>query len=72
MEKIKKFIDCYIPIEHCNLKCHYCYIPTLENFENRSREIPYSPDFIRKALSKNRWGGTCMINMCGKRLGLLR
>ena len=58
MEKIKKFIDCYIPIEHCNLKCHYCYIPTLENFENRSREIPYSPDFIRKALSKNRWGGT--------------
>ena len=64
MEKIKKFIDCYIPIEHCNLKCHYCYIPTLENFENRSREIPYSPDFIRKALSKNRWGGTCMINMC--------
>lgn len=64
MEKIKKFIDCYVPIEHCNFKCHYCYIPTLDNFNNKNRPIEYTPQFIRKALSKERWGGACMINLC--------
>ena len=64
MDKIKKFIDCYVPIECCNFKCHYCYIPTLEKFNHETRQISYNPKFIRKALSKERLGGTCMINLC--------
>lgn len=64
MEKIKKFIDCYVPVEHCNFKCHYCYISTLNEFTNKDIPIEYTPQFIRKALSKERWGGTCMINLC--------
>lgn len=64
MDKIKKFIDCYVPIEHCNFKCSYCYIPTLDNFKRIDRDINLEPQFIRKALSKKRLGGTCMINLC--------
>ena len=64
MEKIKKFIDCYIPTENCNFKCSYCYISTLENFQYKTKEISKSPEFIRKALSKERLGGTCMFNLC--------
>lgn len=64
MEKIKKFIDCYIPTENCNFKCSYCYIPTLEGFHYNTKKIEKSPQFIRKALSKERLGGVCMINLC--------
>lgn len=64
MDKIKKFIDCYIPTEVCNLKCEYCYISHLENFNNKTIKIEKEPYFIRKALSKERLGGVCMLNFC--------
>lgn len=64
MEKIKRFIDCYIPTENCNFKCSYCYISTLDEFHHKTIEIEKSPEFIRKALSKERLGGTCMLNFC--------
>ena len=35
MEKVVKFIDCYIETETCNLKCHYCYIALRNKFKNR-------------------------------------
>lgn len=66
MEKIKKFIDCYVPVCNCNLKCNYCYISTWENFKKaeNSKKIEFSPELIRKALSKKRWGGSLMLNFC--------
>lgn len=24
--KIKRYIDCYVPITTCNLRCSYCYV----------------------------------------------
>ena len=38
--------------------------PTLDNFTNKTRKIEYTPEYIRKALSIERLGGTCMINLC--------
>ena len=64
MDKIKKFIDCYVPTENCNLKCHYCYLSHLEGFNNKTIRIEKDPKFIRKALSKKRLGGVCMFNLC--------
>ena len=66
MDKIKKFIDCYIPVCNCNLKCNYCYISTWESFKQieNSKKIEFSPELIRKALSKKRWGGSLMLNFC--------
>ncbi len=64
MDKIVKFIDCYVPTEACNFKCAYCYIPTLQNFANKTRKLNYDPEHIGKALTKERLGGVCIFNLC--------
>lgn len=63
-DKIKKFIDTYIPFNKCNLKCSYCYITQSNLWNLETPNIKYSPQYIRKALSKKRLGGTCLLNMC--------
>lgn len=57
MDKIVKFIDCYIATETCNLRCKYCYITQQRKFNNRLAEFTHTPEEIRKALSKKRFGG---------------
>ncbi len=64
MDKIKRFIDCHIPVETCNLRCHYCYITQHGLFSSKITKSNYTPEFIGKALSKERLGGTCMFNFC--------
>lgn len=64
MDKMKRFIDCYIPTETCNFRCHYCYIAQHRKFNNKLLNLSHSTEFIAKALSKERLGGTCMINLC--------
>lgn len=64
MDKMKRFIDCYIPTETCNFRCHYCYIAQHRKFNNEIAKFLYSPDYIAKALSKERLGGVCMFNLC--------
>lgn len=63
--KIKRFIECLIPLTICNLKCSYCYVSQ----ENRKTQQPanflYSPYIIGRALSRERLGGICYISMCG-------
>lgn len=63
MDKMKKFIECYVPISACNMKCKYCYV-TQNNWWNAAK-----PDFafvskIKDAFSQDRLGGPCMVNMC--------
>ena len=64
-EKIKRYISLYVPVTTCTLRCHYCYITHHRLFEGPLPELPYSPERIRKALSKERLGGTCLVNFCG-------
>ncbi len=64
MEKMARFIDIFIPISACNLKCHYCYIASSNR---RNAEVPkmeHTPEFIGQALSKERLGGVSLFNMC--------
>lgn len=65
MDKLKRYVECYIPITTCNLKCHYCYITRQEKWKNEVVPIGHSPEEIARALSPKRLGGTCLINMCG-------
>lgn len=65
MDKIKKQIECYVPITSCTLRCHYCYITHQRLFDNKLPTFPHSPEFIREHLSQKRLGGPCSINMCG-------
>lgn len=65
MNKIKRFIECLLPVTACNLKCPYCYIIQREK---RNLEIPklkYSPEIIGQALRKERFGGVCYFSICG-------
>lgn len=63
-DSIKKYLDCHIETEVCNLKCHYCYIAQKDKFSNKLAEFGHTPKEIRAALSMERLGGICLINMC--------
>lgn len=64
MEKLKRYIECYVPIEMCNLRCHYCYITQKKRFNSKIMKFKYEPKQIRIALSVKRLGGICLINLC--------
>ncbi len=64
MDKIKRFIDCHIPVETCNLRCHYCYITQHRRFAAGLPGFSFTSDFIGRALSKERLGGVCLFNFC--------
>ena len=68
MDKIKKCILIGVPTSICNLRCRYCYISQKqENFAETGTQanLQYSPEQWAKALSKERIGGPCYINICG-------
>lgn len=63
-EKIKKYIECIVPIGKCNLRCSYCYLE--ENKKNRRNELHFpNTSYIVKALSPDRLGGIVLLNFCG-------
>lgn len=66
MDKIKRFIDIFVPVTTCTLRCHYCYITHRHLFGGPLPKFRYSPEHVRKALSIERVGGPCLINMCGE------
>ena len=65
MEKIKRFINCSVPVNTCTLRCHYCYITQTGKFSEKLPVLKYTAEHIGKALSRERMGGICHINMCG-------
>lgn len=65
MDKIKRFIECLVPVTACNLKCDYCYVIQQNRRKNELPKFKYSPEHIAKALSKERLGGTSYISICG-------
>lgn len=62
---IKRFIDCNVPTQVCNLKCDYCYVGQIDGFSGKIKPIEHSPAEVRAALSKKRMGGIIFINFCG-------
>ena len=62
---IKRMVNAGLTASACNFRCGYCYISHLE--EGHSSRIPsfvHPPEFIGKALSPERLGGTCFFNLC--------
>lgn len=51
MDNIKRYIDCYVPITTCTLRCHYCYIVQHGLFANKVPKLKYSAETVRKTLS---------------------
>lgn len=65
MPKIKRFIECLVPVTVCNLKCSYCYIIQENRRTNKLPNFKYNYEYIAKALSKERLGGIAYISICG-------
>lgn len=63
--KIKMFIDTFVPVSTCTLRCHYCYITQSGKFAEKIPVFKYSADDVGKALSQERLGGVCHFNICG-------
>ena len=65
MDKLKRFIDVAVPVQTCNLRCKYCYIAQEKKFLEALPYFMYDAKTIGKALSKERLGGVCHLNLCG-------
>lgn len=63
--KMKRLLNCIVPVTACNFRCHYCYIGQTVGFKGEIKELPYSLEFIAHALRPERIGEGCHINMCG-------
>lgn len=65
MTSVKKLILCHVPMSTCNLRCQYCYITLTKSWDAPPPKFRYSPEYMGKALSIERLGGPCFINICG-------
>ncbi len=65
MEKIRKFVECLLPITICNLKCHYCYVIQRNNRLMKKAVFRYSVDKMVSSLTKERMGGVTFFSICG-------
>ena len=63
--EISKLVVITVPITACNLHCHYCCISISDGWKADAIKIKQSPQFIRKALSKERLGGVSLVNITG-------
>ena len=64
-DRLKRYFDVYVPVTRCNLQCSYCYITQLHVASAEVWPLDYTLSHIRKALSRERLGGTCLLNLCG-------
>ncbi|MDD3139938.1 MAG: radical SAM protein [Lachnospiraceae bacterium] len=63
MDKMKRFLECYVPIRACNMRCKYCYVTQNKWWDAQTEKFDFK-DKIKDSFSQERLGGVCMINMC--------
>ena len=61
---LKRFIECGLPVETCNLKCSYCYITQHRKWNAKLPDLSLCESKIKDALNPKRMGGTCLVNIC--------
>ena len=63
--RIHKFIELLISgTNTCNLHCSYCYVWRNKEFGRTNEGLPIDVGEVRRALSQDKLGGVCHINMC--------
>lgn len=62
---LKRVIFVQIPTMNCNMKCSYCYLiqNDSECLRGEHERYPHRPEFIAKALSRYRIGGTTYFDL---------
>lgn len=67
MDKIKRFITCNVPVQVCNFRCSYCYIPQKNGGRAYSGEVdrlPHPVEYTARCFDPERLGGLCFLNFC--------
>lgn len=62
--KIARYVECYMLRQACNLRCSYCFVGQSRELAETVIPFKHSPEFIARALSKERLGGTSLISIC--------
>lgn len=60
---MRRFIECLIPLTACNFKCSYCYVIQKGWRKDALCKFLYSPEYIGRALSRERLGGISLVSM---------
>ena len=68
MDKMKKFIECYVPISACNMRCKYCYVTQNEWWNNKKPDFSFEKK-IKEAFSQDRLGGSLSNTMAAPSAG---
>lgn len=64
-EIIKRFVECTIPISHCNLKYSYCYIIQEKRRDVDMPQFQYSPRYRQGFQQKTLGRYYASVNLCG-------
>ena len=64
MRKIKRFLECYVPISACNFRCSYCYVTQNKWWDRKTPDMSNVSGNIEKYLTQEKFGGPCMVNLC--------
>lgn len=62
--RIARYVECYMLRQACNLRCSYCFVGQSRELAEKVVPLIHKPEFIAKALSKERLGGSSLISIC--------
>lgn len=65
MDKIKRFVECLLPLTQCNIACHYCYVIQENRRAMKPLALKFTPEVIGRSLRQERMGGICYFSICG-------
>ena len=65
-DRLRRVFDISVPVTTCNLQCSYCYLTPHHCASSEVKPLSYCLSHIRMALSRERLGGTCLLNFCGQ------
>ena len=64
--KADKFVECLVPISHCNLRCEYCYVIQGNYRDSVRPKFRRSPQEIGYAFNPARWHAQRLfVSFCG-------
>lgn len=63
MDRMKRFIECGVPVTACNMRCEYCYVTQNHWWDAKKPDFRFAAK-VKDAFTQERLGGVCMINMC--------
>lgn len=66
LHRAERFVECLVPISHCNLRCEYCYVIQGGYRDSVRPKFRLSPQEIGRALNPARWSAhRLFVSFCG-------